>query len=373
MKENILQYQIKKKKQNPLLEAIDINCTQLAAGETMTLENRNDGVDYIMNCVFGTYGDFIIEPGVTIQFGTDAGITVYNGGSIQALGTAQDPIVFTGEDKVPGAWKGIFINSNDLKNKIEYTTIEYAGGEAFNSNGDKGGVIVYADTHLNMNNTTIKDSETYGFNAGYGGCELVLEDNTITNCVVPMLVLPNYVDAIVGGNYTGNETDAIYVANGFNSIDATYRDLGVPYHVLARLVVSAGGGKLTINPGVVMEFGLSGGLEVNEGASGSKPSLVAVGTAENPILFTAIDKVEGAWNGIYFDTPSALNEIGFATIEYASTLDYTGAITNWSGTVLNVHDVLFKDIKYCAIRYKQIGVTTSNLSYDNVGAELCED
>ena len=102
--------------------------------------------------------------------------------------------------------------------------------------------------------------------------------------------------------------------------------------------------KSFINPGVEMAFGLDGKLEIPEGASGSKPSLIAVGTEQNPILFTAIDKVEGAWKGIWFDTPSALNEIGFATVEYASNDKQVGAIYAWYGTVLNVHDVLFKDI-----------------------------
>jgi len=360
------------------LAALVIDCsTNVASGETLTLENRNSGIDYIVNCVYVINGDIIIEPGVKIQFATDAGFSVSDTGSIQALGLANDQVVFTGENQSPGSWRGLYIDSNDTNNKIEYATIEYAGGEAFNSNGDKGAVIVWSDTRLTMRNTTITNSETFGFNASYGGDQLVLSDNTITNCNVPMLVLPNYVDGIVGGNYTGNGTNAIYVANGFITIDASMRDLGVPYHVLARLVVSAGGGKLTINPGVVLKFGLNGSLEVPEGASGSKPSLIAVGTAQEPIIFSSINTVLGAWKGIYFDTPSPLNEIGFATIEYASNPDQEGAIEAWYGTVLNVHDVVFKDIQDCAIhQYIFAGdpdtLTTSNLTYINVTNTFCQ-
>ncbi|PCJ64363.1 MAG: hypothetical protein COA58_13495 [Bacteroidetes bacterium] len=363
-----------------IIQALELNCETVPEDSTLTLVDLGLEVDYVLNCIGKVRGDLIIEPGVTVQFGTDAGIKVSETGSIQVLGTAQDPVVFTGEDLIPGSWKGIFIDSKDVKNKIEYATVEYAGGGYFNSNGDLGGVIVYSNTLLNMNNTTISHSKAYGFNASYGGDELVLKDNTITNCNVPMLVLPNYVDGMDGGTYTGNKTDAIYVANGFTTIDATWRNLGVPYHILARLVVSAGGGKLTINPGVVMEFGLNGSLEVAEGASGSKPSLIAVGTAQNPILFTGIDKVEGAWKGIWFDTPSALNEIGFVTIEYASNSDQSGAIYMWYGTILNVHDVLFKDIKECAIHQyvssagDSSNLTTSNLSFENVGSTtICQN
>lgn len=124
-----------------------------------------------------------------------------------------------------------------------------------------------------------------------------------------------------------------------------------------------------------MKYGLDALLNINEGASGPKPSLIAVGTAAEPITFTGINEVLGAWRGIYFDTPSPLNEIGFATIEYASNLDQKGAIANWAGVVLNVHDTTFKDIQYCALlndTNTSTVITTSNLTYVNVGGEICD-
>lgn len=86
----------------------------------------------------------------------------------------------------------------------------------------------------------------------------------------------------------------------------------------------------------------------------------------------------GAWQGIYFDTPSPLNKIGFATIEYATNANQEGAIEMWYGTVLNVHDVAFKDIQNCAIhQYISVGdpdtLTTSNLTYTNVTIPYCRN
>ena len=152
----------------------------LAVGEARTLHNINNGVDYIINCTYRVNGDLIIDPGVTIQFGTDAGISVSRSGSIQALGTQEQPVLLTGEDKIAGAWKGVFIESNDIKNTLQNTNIDYAGGSAFNSNGDLGAVIVWSDTRLKMVNTTIRHSAAYGFNASYGGDALILRDNIIT-------------------------------------------------------------------------------------------------------------------------------------------------------------------------------------------------
>ncbi|WP_417196064.1 hypothetical protein [Bizionia sp.] len=358
----------------PELEALELsNCSSgIAEGETLILENRNNGVDYIINCTYPVNGDLIIDPGVTIQFGTDATIRVYNSGSIQALGTAQNKVVFTGEDKVPGSWKGLYIISSDVKNKIEYATIEYAGAV-----GDDGAILLWSDTHLKMNNTNITNSQTYGLHANTNNNELLLENNTITACKAPMYLDASYVSAISNGSYTGNNTDAIIVDRGFIDEDHTWTKLNVPYHFPNGVDVIAGG-NLTVMPGVIMKFGQDSRLFINEGASGPKPSIIAVGTAAEPIVFTSIDNVMSAWRGIYFDSPNALNEIGFATIENASNPDQEGAIETWYGTVLNVHDVSFKDIQNCAIhQYKFPAdpdtLTSSNLTYINVAHTFCQN
>ncbi len=363
----------------PELPPLVIDCsTRVNDGETFTLEDRNTGIDYIIDCVYLVDGDFMVNPGVTIQFGGDAGIKVSQSGSIQLLGTAQDQVVFTGEDKIRGSWRGVFIQSNDPKNTIEHAKIEYAGGGSFNSNGDQGAVIAYSDTQLNMNNTTLTNSSTYGFNASYGEGDFTLTNNTITSCAAPMLVEGAYPSAISGGSYTGNDLDAILV--GADQITGVHNwsKLDVDYHLPAGLQVIPGG-TLTIMPGAVLKFGQDSRLHINEGASGPKPSLIAVGTAADPIVFTSLDNTLRAWRGIYLDTPSTLNEIGFARIENASNSAQLGAIETWYGTVLNVHDVLFKDIPDCAIhQYISNGapntLTTSNLSFENVGTTvICQN
>ena len=360
------------------LETKVIDCsTNVESGQTLILENRNDGVDYIINCVYYVDGDLTIKPGVTIQFGTDSGIAVGESGSLQVLGLSTEQVVFTGEDKTAGAWKGIFIDSDDNKNRIEYAKIEYAGGGAFNSNGDKGSVVVYAGAKLNLNNTSLISSETYGINADYNGADLVLDNNTITSCNMPMRIKPQYAGKINGGVFTGNTTDVIEIYSYTTglSIQATWTNLGVPYRIIDFLTISPGG-ELTIDPGVIMEFGLDAGIYVDEGANGPKPSLIAVGTVDEPIIFTGVNKVLGAWRGIYFDSPSALNIIENVTIEYASNPNQKGAIDTWYGTVLNVHDVNFKHIQRCSLHIYHNGshaITYSNLFHDDVANTICEN
>jgi len=343
----------------------------IAEGDTLTLANRNNGIDYIINCEFAVNGSLIIEPDVTIQFTSDAGIKV--SGIIKAIGIAQEPIIFTSDSQTVGAWKGIFIDSNDVQNELTFAVIDYAGGGFFNSNGDLGSVIVWSDTRLKMSNTIIRNSESYGFNASYGGDTLTLENNTITACNAPMYIEGAYPTTISGGSYIGNTTDAIIVTADQITGNHNWSKLNVPYHLPEGLQVIPGG-KLTLNPGVVMAFGLDAELYINEGASGPKPSLIAVGTIQNPILFTGINTTQSAWKGIRFDSPSVLNEIGFATIEYASNSNQSGALYLWYGTVLDVHDVTFRNIQFCAFTLEPIpnNITTSNITYVNVTNTFCD-
>ena len=50
-------------------------------------------------------------------------------GSLKAVGTAKEPIIFTGAQKTAGYWEGInFYFSNNVKNELEYINAEYGGG-----------------------------------------------------------------------------------------------------------------------------------------------------------------------------------------------------------------------------------------------------
>ncbi|MFY0533560.1 hypothetical protein [Nannocystis pusilla] len=110
--------------------------------------------------------------------------------------------------------------------------------------------------------------------------------------------------------------------------EATLHDRGVPYHLIAgMLVVGSSGddrtpGSLTIEPGVQLRFQQGSRLlvqayDTDEAATGS---LRALGTAEKPIVLTsaADTPAPGDWVGITFKgTPAADNRIEHTTIAYA--------------------------------------------------------
>ncbi|MCB9257566.1 MAG: hypothetical protein H6579_10575 [Chitinophagales bacterium] len=348
--------------QDQIAEPLVLDCNDLVAtGASLILEDRGIGVDYIINCEASVRGDLSIDPNVTIQFGSDAGIKVYSSGSISAIGSPSSPIVFTGEDKVKGSWKGLFVDSDDAKNELSYCTLEYAGSGAFNSNGDIAGIILWADSRISINDCNIQFCDEYGIRADYSGYNVDINNTIITSCDAPMYVEANIVHRISGGNYTGNLLDVVRVRsdNGSRLIGTaqTWTNLGVPYRISDDSDgLRVTGGQLTINPGVTIEFENGQFLRVGESDAST---LIAVGTASNPIVFTGVTKSAGAWGGIsFYYTQSPQNEIGFATIEYAGASPYLGAIYMYVSPVLNAHDISFENISACG--FYAAPTTTSN-------------
>lgn len=369
--------------QQPVAEPLVLECNNLvAAGASLTLEDRGAGVDYIINCMARVDGDLIIEPGVTIQFNEDGGINVLNG-SLQAIGTFEKQIIFTGEDKVPGSWGYIVFQTDDVKNKMSYCTVEFAGAFPVSSNNDKGNVIVMHSSRLEMEECTIRNGESYGVKITASSSEIpVFINNNISNCSYPLHIPPNLVHHINGGDFTGNTTDAILIKTTSNGTSETvtnnetyvWNKQNVPYHVTKMLLVSDG--TLIINPGAVLEFENGMGIEVGDSDAST---LIAVGTSADPILFTGIVKTPGAWKGLEFNfTESPLNEVAFAKIEYSGS-DNDAGIYMWARPVLNVHDVLFENISGCAFvaeptstSFPNPNLTETNNTYTSVsGGQSC--
>jgi hypothetical protein len=73
-------------------------------------------------------GTLNIDPGVTVLFGVTRDITVH--GTLNALGTSADPVLFTGETPTPGLWSGLTFEGTPEQRAVgnlAYSTIEYGG------------------------------------------------------------------------------------------------------------------------------------------------------------------------------------------------------------------------------------------------------
>jgi len=117
---------------------------------------------FIKNSVYVDSGLLTINAGATLAFeGTN--LSIKKAGSLKAVGTTTNPILFTGKQKTVGYWSGIdFYYSNNSNNEIAYATIEYGG----NGSGYNGEIHVDSSStspsKVNIHDCTLSNSYSYG-------------------------------------------------------------------------------------------------------------------------------------------------------------------------------------------------------------------
>lgn len=104
-----------------------------------------------------------IEPGTEIMFSDYYSFTVI--GSLSAIGTVQDSILFTSgkETKDRGDWIGMLFNSTGESN-AQYIIAEYAGVPKFN----EGGIVHITNGVVNIEHSTFRHSPSVGIYAQSG-------------------------------------------------------------------------------------------------------------------------------------------------------------------------------------------------------------
>ena len=128
----------------------------------------------------------ILEAGVSLTFNSGAGLSVSSSGSLMAIGTEGEPILFTGLEASPGYWEGIeFSRSNSINNQLDYVTVEYAGaGNVSNSGNIDSSCTPGSPTRFSVTNSIIKDSFSWGVyqeDTASNGCNITLSNNTYSN------------------------------------------------------------------------------------------------------------------------------------------------------------------------------------------------
>ncbi|PWH84631.1 hypothetical protein [Brumimicrobium oceani] len=312
--------------------------------DRVLVDNPNASVDYIVTCKIDIQGDIVIEPGVVIEFEQDAGFNVLT--SLSAVGTAEKPIIFRGVENDPGFWRGVKYNSSNTLNELNYVHVHDAGGLAMGGNGEKAGVVLYGGSKLKMDNCLVTNSETHGLDASYQTSNLTsFKNNVFKNNNIPIKISLNQIDAIHESNKCkDNAKDFILVntvhmkkANTWKKSDVKYRTNGdISLYEL-----------LTINPGVEIEMYQASKINV-----GSEGGLVAVGTAEDPIILTGVSKVPKAWQGIYINSPHPENEIAHVEFHYCGYGEPETNVWLWYNKTLNIHDVSFENGDGCGVNYK---------------------
>jgi hypothetical protein len=108
-------------------------------------------------------GNLEVREGVILQFAADQGLEFGLGatGYISMEGTASQPIFLTGEQDVPGSWKGIYFDTDNVLNKLKHVRVYYGGAGAFTGNSQSHGNVV-VDGTLFVEDVEVKYSSTCG-------------------------------------------------------------------------------------------------------------------------------------------------------------------------------------------------------------------
>lgn len=327
----------------------------IAADETWTAASGPHVVTFDVSINKGTV---TVEPCVVVR--VKKGYTISVGGGnddspaagLIARGTATHPILFT-RAASDEPWGMIAVNASAT---VDLENVTLSGGGDHATAQDLGGTlkmrgpIGYVPQHnVRVKNVRIERSAGHGVNVQTAGgfsadsSGLVIVDSGRVpgpdnghDTSYPIFVTPPSIQTLPPGTFTGNAKDGILVGAGPPYVDETFHERGVPYRLERDLVISpmktaAQGGlhTLTIEAGVKIQL-LSNpthSASIKLGSSGGdKPEeiyavkLVAVGTAERPIVFTSASAtpVAGDWGGLAWGGGAAAgNVMSHVRIEYA--------------------------------------------------------
>lgn len=302
-----------------------------------------------------------LKPGVMLKFSSGKLLRVRSDGALNAVGTATQPIIFTGADKTAGSWEGITLyNSNNSKNEFKYVTVEYGGAAGANLSID-------STTHVKISNSTIRKSSSYGVKFSSDAIIDQFSKNTITaNEGAPIRIHANKIHKLdkqssYSGNVVNREYISIYNSSSITD-DQTWQALNVPYKLENHSVEAI----LTIEAGSTLIFRQDGNFKIEDNGT-----LIAKGTTNKKITFTGENKTPGSWHGIQLTFSGTANELDYVNVEYAggTTGNGNGAVSIF-GTPgrLKIHNTLITDSFQYGLdtgSFDETALDMSNVSFKN--------
>jgi hypothetical protein len=298
---------------------------------------------------------------VTILFAEDTGFDVSEDRALVALGTADEPICFTGDVAQRGSWDGLKLGRTEGDDSaLDHVTIEYAGSTK--SDAEAAAIKIVSDSRVarfRLTNTTVRESEGYGLYLVGSAEATAFSGNAFTKNGLG----PASVDSDVAGlldaasTYAGNDVDEVTVRTNRISKNATWAAIDVPFRMAGALNVIV---PWTIDAPNTLVFSEGGSIDV----SGDTAALFAVGTADAPILFTGAEKERGYWESIQLgNSNNANNQLACVTLEYGGSTasDFDGAclkLTSDShGVTLGMSDSTIRECEGFGL-YLSGGATT---------------
>ncbi|MFD2200822.1 hypothetical protein [Shivajiella indica] len=335
--------------------------------------------DYIVSAEIAVNAKLTIKPGVVIQFEENTGLKINPLGSINAKGTINNRIFFTGKEKIKGFWKGILIYSNSEENVLENVSISFGGSESFQEMPFiKGNLILQGDqisaSAINLKNSTISESGGYGLYLAGKSYFNVFENNNFSNNLLAAAYVP------AGQLHKLNFHSRFNDNNGFNGIETggeldhyeaiqwtAFNDRSA-YLVSSDLIIKSG---LKIMEGAIFEMIANKMIQIE-----GNGYLDATGSEVNRVVFTARDKtLNGFWKGIHFNSLSLNNKLIRTEVSYAGSTKFSGF--DKKGNVLVSGRLLTRDSRFhhglgYGVVAQQPNLINSDVATSNIFSDFSE-
>jgi hypothetical protein len=367
---------------NDLGESTDeVMVTAIAAGTMSLGGSYNDDLhlinliddpdvaDYMVTSDIDIYADLIIDPGVRIHVGSDKRIRVRSSGTLQANGTSDEPIIVTGETEVPGFWRGIMHESNNVVNVLNHVHISAAGSSDMASGRPKTAFYV-ASGRINLQNSVFTGNDGLGVTVWSGDAQVPMVSNYFeNNATGAMSILAQHIDDIDGlSDFNGQE---IYVRGGSIAGGSEHQwpnPLNGSYRVSSDIESY---GKIIIEEGAVFKFENDIRFRLR-----SDGVMQAMGTESNPVVFKGAVEMAGAWRGLLFESNSLENQLHHMHFLHAGHSGLASgygktAIGFASGSRATLSNVQFYDIDGYGIyiRYENAEISFDKLKFGQTLAE----
>jgi hypothetical protein len=237
------------------------------------------------------------------------------GSHLVAVGTADQPIVFTSAsaDPLPGDWQCVRIGVNGSNSQLEHVTFEYGGAPCAATGAGSPTTLEIEAPLRGIQNVTVRDSLNYGMMLFSSAAVRAFSDNHFArNGQASILIDAHQIFQLGTGNVFEDADDHIDVIEGSGiESNGTWLKQGVPFRVQNMGVTP--GYNVTIAAGV--RFEMSGTIDA------FNANFNIEGTEADPVVFTSAQKEPkpGDWGCLLYSYSEVTPRIDHAIFEYAGS------------------------------------------------------